>query len=170
GSPNSHKNFEVICKAAEILDGKGILNFRVCITVSGIENKYAKWLLNNWGHLRTIDFIGFQKKENLINFYERSHCLIFPSKVETWGLPISEFALYAKPMLLADLPYAHETAAGAKLVSYFNPDSAEELAQKMEDLINGNTSILNEQSQIKYEEPVAKDWEELFKVLLKDDN
>lgn len=167
GSPNSHKNFEIICQAAKLLEAKGIDNFRVCITVKGDENKYAKWLYNQWGRLKTIDFIGFQKKEDLFSYYQKSHCLIFPSKVETWGLPISEFALYNKPMLLADLPYAHETAAGANLVCYFNPQSAEELAQKMEDLINGNTSILNAQPKIKYDEPVAKDWEELFEILLK---
>lgn len=171
-SPNSHKNFECICQASELLNRKGLqTKFKVVITVKGDENAYAAWLYKNWGiKYSNLYFDGFLNKDSLFELYSNSDCLIFPSKVETWGLPISEFALYKKPMLLANLPYAHETAAGAKLVSYFNPESAEELAQKMEDLINGNISILNEQPQIKYEEPLANDWEELFKILLKDDN
>lgn len=168
-SPNSHKNFECICKASQILNNNGYQSkFRLLITVKGDENAYATWLYKNWGARNSnIYFKGFLSKMALSELYSLSDCLIFPSKVETWGLPISEFALYNKPMLLADLPYAHETAAGANLVCYFNPQSAEDLAQKMEDLINGNTSILNAQPKIKYDEPVAKDWEELFEILLK---
>ena len=32
--------------------------------------------------------------------------LIFPSLLETWGLPISEFEQTNKKMILANLPYA----------------------------------------------------------------
>ena len=168
GSPNSHKNFEVICRAAALLEKQGINDFRVCITVSGKENKYAGWLYENWGGLQTVDFIGFQSKENLLQYYEKSSCLIFPSKVESWGLPISEYAQYHKPMLLADLPYAHETAAGAKLVSYFNPESADELAAKMQALIKGDKSAFVSEPFLEHKEPYAENWKELFEILLTD--
>lgn len=168
GSPNSHKNFETICKAAELLEADGLSNFRVCITVKGTENKYAQWLFKQWGNLKTIDFIGYQKKEDLIVYYEKSHCLIFPSKVESWGLPISEYAAYNKLMILADLPYAHETAAGAKIVTYFNPDSALELANKMQMALNGELTFFNDEPLLHYEEPFATDWKKLFNILLKD--
>lgn len=168
GSPNSHKNFELICRAAEILEKHGNTNFRVCLTVKGNENKYAKWLYKNWGHLNTIDFIGFQTKSDLEIYYKRSHCLLFPSKGESWGLPISEYANYNKPMLLADLPYAHETSAGASKVAFFNPDSEKDLANKMRGLINNDFTHLEEQPIIRYEEPFAHNWEELFQILLKD--
>lgn len=168
GSPNSHKNFEVICQAAEILEERGIDNFRVYLTVSGQENKYSQWLYKNWGNLKAMNFIGFQTQGDLFEIYKKSHCLIFPSKVESWGLPISEFAMFNKPMLLAELPYAHETAAGANLVDYFNPQSPKELANKMEKLIYGDFSILKAQPLIQYNEPFANDWKELFSILLTD--
>ena len=168
GSPNSHKNFEVICRAAAILENKGIDNFKIYLTVSGQENKYAKWLFNNWGNLKSIVFIGFQTQNELFDIYNKCCCLLFPSKVESWGLPISEFANYDKPMLLADLPYAHETAAGAKYVDFFNPESSEELANKMEKIINKNFSSLRKQPLINYDEPYANNWKELFSILLTD--
>ena len=34
------------------------------------------------------------------------------------GLPISEFSEFNKPMLLADLSYAQETAAGSEQVAF----------------------------------------------------
>lgn len=168
GSPNSHKNFEVICKAVELLEQEGMEAFDVYITVSGEENKYSGWLKSRWGKLKRLHFIGFQPKEELLRYYQQCHCLIFPSKVESWGLPISEFATYGKPMLLADLPYAHETAAGAAAVDYFPPASAEELAWRMKRLIEGDCTFLRSQPLREYAEPKADNWEELFKLLLTD--
>lgn len=167
-SPNSHKNFECICQAVEILMEKyGLHDFRVRITVKGDENKYARWLYKNWGEKYTnLEFTGFLSKQRLNELYDESSCLIFSSKVETWGLPISEFATYQKPMLLADLPYAHETAAGASMVAYFHPDRPEQLAEQMLVLIKGDFSALQAVPRMEYKEPFARDWQELFNRLL----
>ncbi|AQX12417.1 glycosyltransferase [Elizabethkingia meningoseptica] len=165
-SPNSHKNFEVICKAADILENRyHIKNFRVYLTVKGNENKYAKWLYNKW-KLESIKFIGFVKKQTLWDYYEDSNCLIFPSKVETWGLPISEYSVLNKPMLLADLPYAHETAAGSQKVAFFNPDDPETLAKQMMQLVHKDCSFLSPVPIMSIESPVANSWKELFTILL----
>lgn len=167
-SPNSHKNFECLCKAVEILcNERHITNFKVYITVQGSENRYAKWLYAKWNKYNpNLDFIGFQNRESLYMYYNKCNCLVFPSKVETWGLPITEFATWKKPMLLADLPYAHETANGCANVSFFNPDNCSELADKMECLINGDMSFLQDLPQKRLSAPVAYSWKELFDVLL----
>lgn len=168
GSPNSHKNFEIICKAINILEKEyNISNFKAYITVKGNENKYASWLFKNWGHLKTLNFIGFVSKDKLFQLYEETDCLLFPSKVESWGLPISEFAQFNKPMLLADLPYAHETAEGAQYVSYFEPDNEKELANKMWKLIDGDSTFLKNIPFETTKPPFVKNWEGLFNILLK---
>ncbi|MBP3942157.1 glycosyltransferase family 4 protein [Sphingobacteriaceae bacterium WQ 2009] len=170
GSPNSHKNFEIICRAVALLnDQYKLKNFEVFITVKGHENKYAKWLFKNWGtKYDALNFIGFIDKLTLENYYSTAHCLIFPSKVETWGLPISEFAAFKKPMLLADLPYTHETASGASQVAYFNPEKPEELAQMMKRIIEGDTTFLEAIPLTTINQPLANTWEELFNKLLQD--
>lgn len=167
-SPNSHKNFECICRAVAHLEQKmGIRNFKVYITITGIENKYTRWLFKNWGNKFTsLKFIGFLNRIELETFYASSHCLIFPSKVETWGLPISEFARYQKPMLLADLPYAHETAQGSCRVAFFDPDNEKQLANLMASLIQGNYSMLKPAEMKIVQPPVANNWAQLFDHLL----
>jgi len=80
-----------------------------------------------------------------LGYYQKVKCVIFPSKLETWGLPITEAKELKKPLILSDLSYAHETLGNYEKVLFFNPDSAQELAKKME-LI-----ILNNSSEIKYE-------------------
>lgn len=168
GSPNSHKNFEVICEAARILKSDyGLNNFKATITVKGNENKYANWLKNKWGSVNNIEFLGFIPKAKLLEHYGMTDCLIYPSKVESWGLPISEFKKYDRPMLLADLPYAHETAEGSKLTAFFNPDNPKELADLMAQLIKGDYSSLKPKPVVPLDEPKADNWEELFNILLK---
>lgn len=167
GSPNSHKNFEVICEAVSLLEKQvHIGKFKVFITVKGDENKYAKWLWKHWGSLKAIDFVGFLPYTELNQLYEESNCLIFPSKVESWGLPISEFAQFGRPMLLADLPYAHETAVGSLLTAFFDPNNACQLAEMMKNLIEGDTSILAEIPIKTIRAPTVNNWGDLFTKLL----
>ncbi|MDR2269604.1 MAG: glycosyltransferase family 4 protein, partial [Sphingobacterium sp.] len=165
GSPNSHKNFEVICSATEILLDEGIVDFKVHLTLKGDENRYAQWINRHWGHLQAINFMGFVNRQVLEEYYRRSDCLIFPSRIESWGLPISEFAQYEKPMLLADLPYAHETAAGSKAISFFDADDAVVLAAQMKALIQGDHSILKEVKKEPLQEPFSLTWEDMFNKL-----
>lgn len=171
-SPNSHKNFECICEAVEMLAKREDLpRFKVYLTINGSENAYTKWLFKKWGEKHeALCFVGFLKKEELFAYYEQVNCLVFPSKSESWGLPISEFANYEKPMLLADRPYAQETAAGSKLTAFFNPDSPEHLAEHMRKLIQGNLNNLGPIENIEIKQPVADNWAALFDILLKEDH
>lgn len=165
---NSHKNFECICRACELLEktvGDG--RFEVCITLHGNENRYVRWLFLTWGcRLSSLRFVGYLDKEDLYKYYAGSNCLIFPSKAETWGLPITEFAAFRKPMLLADLPYAHETASGCSDVAFFNPYSHEELAQKMKCAMEGNEQCFSRTSRHVCTPPVAFSWKELFDLIM----
>lgn len=55
--------------------------------------------------LQNIHFIGLKSKEKLDDIYRNeTDALIFPSKLETWGLPLSEAKEFKLPILSADLP------------------------------------------------------------------
>lgn len=166
-SPDCHKNFEVLCKAAALLEKEmGKDKFQVIITISGNENKYARWLYKKWGKLSSVRFAGFMDRVNLERIYIAADCLVFPSRIETWGLPISEFMTYDKPMLLADLPYAHETAAGSCFADFFPVDSSVALKERMKRLIGKNGCFLSKTSRQVVENPVAFGWKGLFGLLL----
>ena len=167
-TPDCHKNFELICRASAKLENLiGKEKFKVFLTINGHENKYSSWIYKNWGNINSIEFIGYQTTSNLNSYYDKSDCLIFPSRVETWGLPISEFSAFGKPMLLADLPYSHEASAGSLKTCFFNPEDSNDLMNKMQGLIGDN------QYQLKYVEkkeitpPKVQSWDELFNYLLR---
>lgn len=162
-----HKNFETLCRAAALLEKEiGKDKFKVVLTLSGTENKYAKWLHQKWGGIGAVDFSGFMNRQQLYHAYAQADCLVFPSKVETWGLPISEFAEFGKPMLLADLPYAHETAAGSKQAAFFAPNDAEKLKEYMKRLVLHDTSFLTAVPLQDIKMQKASTWKELFNRLL----
>lgn len=168
-TPDCHKNFETLCEAARLLEDEiGKEKFKVVLTLSGEENKYSRWLHGKWGDVSSIYFAGFMSKERLYGYYTAADCLVFPSKVETWGLPITEFmeASGDKPMLLSDLPYAHETASGASKVCFFNPSDPKELKERMKELIQDKCAALASVPKLDIEEPKADSWKELFEILL----
>lgn len=167
-TPDCHKNFEIICRATAMLEKEfGEKAFKVVMTISGKENRYARWLYRRWGYLKSLSFAGFMSRELLYEKYAQANCLIFPSRVETWGLPISEFAEFGKPMLLADLPYAHETSAGSRLTAFFDPQRADTLKKQMKQLILGDTSFLEKMPQKMPAEPATYTWKQLFDILLR---
>jgi glycosyltransferase involved in cell wall biosynthesis len=163
--PRPFKNIEVICEAVKKLNMAGIVNFAVIITIDGTENNYAREILRRYGNFENIEFIGTQKREEVFKLYEASDCLIFPSKLETWGLPISEFKMYNKTIFASELPYARETAGDYNRIVFFDPDNATELATLMQNLIKEKIEYATTTATA-YPQPFAENWEELFKLLL----
>ena len=165
--PRVFKNFEVICKASEILENKNIKNFKVYLTIDGSENIYSKEIVEKYKKQECVKFIGLQSRKNLMNYYNKTETVIFSSKIETWGLPVTEAKAFKKKLILADLPYAHETLGNYEDVFFFNPDSAEELALKMESVINKKNISFDGNICKKIEQPYSNSWKELFEIILK---
>lgn len=167
-TPDCHKNFETLCEAARMLEHKiGTGKFNVILTIKGDENKYSKYLFSKFGKVSSIRFEGFMSKDKLYSYYDRADCLVFPSRIETWGLPITEFAATGKPMLLSDLPFAHETSAGCTNVAFFDPEDPIDLMGKMERMVKCDESILLNIPKKTIKSPAAYSWNDLFEQLLK---
>lgn len=169
-SPDCYKNFEVVCEAARLLELEiGRRRFRLECTVRGEDNKYGWWLKSNWDHVDSIHFCGWQAPAKLWGWYEAADCLVYPSRAENWGRPITEFAPSGKPMLLVDLPFAREAASGAPRVAFFPPHDPEKLKEKMKALVLGNEGILSPAPNHPVADPKVADWAALFRLLLPDE-
>jgi len=133
-TPDCHKNFETLLEASRLLEKEiGSGKFQTLVTIYGTENRYARWLRRKWGNCRSINFAGRIERDKLASLYSSADVFVFPSRIETWGLPISEYAS-CNPhgrMILADLPYAYETAGNYPNVKYFPPDDVTSLKNIM---------------------------------------
>jgi len=163
--PRVFKNFEIICEAIENINPKYNDTFEVILTIDGSENKYSKKIIEKYAKNKNIKFIGLQSRERVFELYSLSDCLIFPSKLETWGLPISEFKNFEKSMLLADLDYAHEAVGYYDKVKFFNPKDSKILCKYIENFIDKNISF-DGNIIVKPAIPFSRNWNELFNILL----
>jgi glycosyltransferase involved in cell wall biosynthesis len=163
--PRSFKNIELLLQAARILEEDGADGFSLWLTIDGSENRYAAQLRSEYGGLRSVSWLGLMPRDRILLLYAKADCLLFPSKLETWGMPISEFQQTGKPMLVIDLPYAHETVGAYPAVRFFPPGNPRVLADDMKRFIQHSLAF-GATSAPSIPMPFAADWTELFHILI----
>jgi glycosyltransferase involved in cell wall biosynthesis len=162
--PRHFKNIEVIGQALERLE-KTTPEWagEVMVTIDGSENEYSRWICERFGKLRSLRLIGRQEASEMARLYSEVDGLLFSSKLETWGLPISEAQTHDLALLVAEREYAHETVGRYHSVSFFDPDDPVELAQLLLGLSKGEVEIgSTEDAKIEAEYVVAG-WENLVR-------
>jgi glycosyltransferase involved in cell wall biosynthesis len=165
--PRSFKNIEIIGEAVRILNKEDVKGFVTIVTIDGSENKYSRLICRKYRNLAHLNFIGLQPREIVYKLYKESDCLIFPSTLETWGLPISEYKQFHKPMIVANLPYAKETIGSYDKTKFFSPSDARELANYMKEFIVTGKMEYDKTRAIEYPKPYVQNWEELMIMLIK---
>jgi glycosyltransferase involved in cell wall biosynthesis len=99
--------------------------------------------------------------------YRDCNALLFPSRLETWGLPISEARQLEKILIVSDLPYAHETVGGYKNAVFIDPLDHLAWASVIERLVNERL-FFEVNNVIEPRQPFASGWRALWKLLTKD--
>lgn len=165
--PRVFKNFELLMEAWEILCMDPEWDGHLIVTIDGLENKYARGLHQRFKKLRNLTFSGRLSFSEMQHHYSDSDCMIFPSRLETWGLPLTEAKRHGLAILVADLPYAHEAIGSYDQVGFFDPTSAEQLAAKMLQFSKQRSGrIWPEHKSDSIADPYARNWPELLKILL----
>jgi glycosyltransferase involved in cell wall biosynthesis len=164
--PRVFKNIETLCEATRCLAARGVGGFEVRLTLDGGENRYARWIHRRFANTPQVRFIGRQTADQMTDQYREATAVVFPSKLETWGLPISEGKAHGRPLLVPDLPYARETVGNYDLVSFFPVESAESLAGLMEAIVD-RTWRPTGNHPADPEAPFSPDWPTLWGILTK---
>jgi len=163
--PRTFKNIEQILGAARNLERDGFKRFEVWLTMDGTETRYAAKLVREFSDLTTVKWLGLLPRTEVMRLYGQADCLIFPSKLETWGMPITEFKSTGKPILAARLEYAFETVGEYAQVAFFNIEQASELAAMMQQAALGQP-VFHPATEQPIAPPFSRNWEELWQVLL----
>lgn len=123
-TPYRYKNHEIILKSLiEIKKtNPGLYNkIIVHFTIQSSDLDYLNCLLQSEGLLEKIDFCGEVAHDMLLEMYASSSGLLFPSTIETVGLPLSEAAAFGLPIVASDLDYSHEVLNDYSGVVYCDP-------------------------------------------------
>lgn len=108
--------------------------------------------------------MGRQSRDDMAAQYAQCDAVLFPSKLETWGLPITEAKALSKPLLVADLPYAYETVGTYASVSFLPPNDAAAWAKAFEAVAEGKW-INSGNVETTPDSPYASDWPQLWALL-----
>lgn len=163
--PRTFKNMELILDAARTLERNGFDAFEIGLTMNGTETTYAAKILRKYSDLATVRWLGVQPRTRILSLYVEADCLLFPSKLESWGMPITEFKATGKPVLVADLPYAHETVGTYDKAAFFDVDHVEGLAAMMRKAVLGE-QVFHPAEQKPIAAPFARNWNALWEILL----
>ncbi len=125
--PPAYKNHRTFLKACELLKEQGMEDYRVIWTVTGEENEGMKKLKAEAEEKQLpIEFIGPVPRTQLFEQYASS-VLVFPSYIETIGLPLLEARSVGTPILSADCLYARDGVGDYERAEFYPPMDAEKL-------------------------------------------
>jgi glycosyltransferase involved in cell wall biosynthesis len=126
-----YKNFEVAIQALILLQAQGH-HAELTLTITGKENDYArriKQLATPLGD--AVQFCGPISRRSVLLTLQHS-ILVFPSIIETFGLPLLEARKLGSWVIAADTPFAREILDEYRRARFFAGDSAADLASAMQ--------------------------------------
>lgn len=133
--PPAYKNHRTFLKACELLKEQGMEDYRVIWTVTGEENEGMKKLKAEAEEKQLpIEFIGPVPRTQLFEQYASS-VLVFPSYIETIGLPLLEARSVGAPILAADCLYARDGVGDYERAEFFEALNEKALCDLMRKVI-----------------------------------
>jgi glycosyltransferase involved in cell wall biosynthesis len=121
-----HKNHLKLLDALALLRNLGLPVSLVC---SGRLSEFFPTIEQHMERLsigRKVQFLGFVTPLELQCLYKLSTAVVFPSKFEGWGMPITEAFLAGVPVACSNVTLLPELVGNATLL--FDPDNSIEIA------------------------------------------
>jgi glycosyltransferase involved in cell wall biosynthesis len=131
-----YKNHQVIVDACLELKSSMDKDYQIIFTLNGNENQHVENLYRIVEEEQLpIRFEGSKTRDEVFDLYTKS-ILLFPSYIETFGLPMLEAKLYNGVIFASDTPFSHEILDQYENSYFFDAFSANTLARLMENIIN----------------------------------
>lgn len=129
-----HKNHRLVIEALNLLKKAG---HEVVVAASGSPGdprhpehyEMLKSMVNSSGLSQNFRFVGMLPSTHVVALMRACTALINPSLFEGWSTTVEEAKSLGVPMLLSNLGVHYEQMGNQ--ASYFDPDSAHELAELM---------------------------------------
>lgn len=118
-----YKNNKMLCEVCKELNKRN-KKYTLELTVLTLDD-----------NIENVNLIGKINRNDLIKKY-RGGTLVFPSYIETFGLPLLEARMMGTLILAADTVFAREILDGYDNAYFFNPFNSQELFELMENVID----------------------------------
>lgn len=163
-----YKNHELIINALKyIKDNKPeiykniILHFTLDGTLNNNRNAVLVNLIKDLQVDEQIKYEGKIPYERVLSFYKSCNLMLFPSYIETFGLPLIEAASFGMPILATETDYAREVMSDYEGVKFLDHKDSKLWAENIIDLYNKRLKY--KPYSINYE----TSWKDFFELIEK---
>lgn len=119
------------------------LSLGLYLTLTKQDNLKLSALIKKYKLTRNVIFLGTISKETMKKYYKSCQALVFPSYIESFGLPLREAQCFGKYIVVADEPYAREVLKNYSSVLYAKTGETREWKEKILEVIKLNNSNIN---------------------------
>ena len=135
------KGYDILLKAAQGLDKS------TGVYIVGGEPTEEYITLKKQIGLVNVHFVGFQRKEELQQYYRAADVFVFPTREDIWGLVVNEAMANGLPVITTD-----KCVAGMELIrgngKIIQAESVEELRNAMREYEKSKIEELREEAEI----------------------
>ncbi len=156
-TPFIYKNHSMLFEAISLIDEE--LQKKITLTLTCTKEEIGHIIKKSKFNFN-INFLGKISFSEVLDNYKLADALVFPSYIETIGLPLLEAASFGLPIITSNLPYAHEVLnsyEGATFVDFDNPNK---WSKQISDLFHKKGQIF---------QPLritpSNSWPQLFKIV-----
>lgn len=139
-----YQNGITLIKALELLYKKNpdlASKIRIHITIAPHRAPIMYKLVQKYGIGDNFIFEGVIKHDLLMNYYKSISALLFPSSIETVGLPLLEATAFGKPIIVADVDYARYVLNGYEGATYSNIEDYNAWTEAIENACDNNNKL-----------------------------
>lgn len=127
-----YKNYDILVNALSMVQDKKSYKLHLTLTKEEYPELYKR--IKVLGLENVVLLEGMMPHERILSMYKASKALLFPSTIETLGLPLLEAGAFGLPIIAADLDYAHQVMEGYEGIRYVDAYDAKAWAKAIEDL------------------------------------
>jgi glycosyltransferase involved in cell wall biosynthesis len=129
----NYKNHGLLVKAFILLaKSRPQINFILELTIDDL-------LIEVPSNLQ-VKYYGMISRNETLQKINNATAVIYPSLIESYGMPLAEAIFLKTPIIASDLPYAHELLGDNGI--YFNPNSAQSIKDSLDRFLeNGQLEI-----------------------------
>lgn len=161
-TPLRYKNHIVVLKALSKIREENPKLFETLKVVFTVPSESEVALAVKKMNLDSVvSCIGSVSYEKLLSYYKSSCALLFPSKIESFGMPLIEAAFFGINIVASELPYAKEVLENYKNKRFCNPDNADEWKNAIEN------AVFNKNELAPLEKQAKNTWEDFMKIAKK---
>ena len=106
-------------------------NVRIHLTISSSDNPVLLRKIKEYGLSHNFVFHGVITHQDLLSMYSSCHGLLFPSTIETLGLPLIEAGRFGVGIIASDLDYAHQVMGNYQGIFYEDANNAPDWARQL---------------------------------------